>query len=220
MTTNVGLTLTQAAKRGFMRRFRDIFLKPEAASVTKVVASVDPNGVAAGTALTLQTNVSLKKLRYARKVTLVITDNSFSAPTPLTVAVLLTGTRFGAVISETINAVSTSGAAFTATSTKVYDQILSAVLVSKANAAAADALSMGIDGTCLGLERPIGAVADVKSAFKLLAGVEQAPIALSSTTIDAANSALIGLTILATDDYEVEYDFGGADGIGPGGVEA
>ncbi len=219
MATNTGISLPQVAKRSFLKRKREIFLKPEAANLTKVVASVDPSGVAIGAALTLQANVSGKKLRYARRATVSVTDASGGGG-GLSCVVTVTGFRFGAPVSDTITATATSGSELTATGTQYFDQITGATLSNKVNAASGDALKVGQDGTSLGLEETIAAVTDVKSITKLAAGVEQAPIVPSNTTVDAVRSAIIGLTIAATDDYEVEYDRNGVDGIGPGGVEA
>jgi hypothetical protein len=54
------------------------------------------------------------------------------------------------------------------------------------------------------LPYPIDKVADVLMIARNNAGTE-GQIAVSSTSVDVDNAAIIGLTLAAADDYEVEF---------------
>ena len=183
------------------------------------MASVDPSGVSAGGALTLAAAVSGKRLRYPRLVTLSLTDASGGGG-GLSATVTVTGQRFGEVKTADVTVTCTDGNETTATSTVMFDQITSATLKSKTSAASGDALKVGIDGTSLGLPQRISRVADVKFLGNVASGTEATPLAISTTTVDVANSAIKGITVAATDNYQVEFDAIGADGLGSLGVEA
>lgn len=214
-----GITRKQVARRSLLNRVVTNFINPKAATANHVVASVDPSGLSAGDALTLATAVSGKRLRFPRKITVVATDASGGSG-GLSVTVTLTGQRFGEPVSEDVTVTCTDGSATTATSTKVFDQVTAATVKSVAGAAASDALTVGIDGTTLGLPYRIGRVEDVKFIGNVASGTEATPLAVSSTYVDVANSAIKGITVAATDNWEVQYDAAGADGLGRVGVEA
>lgn len=213
--TGVGINLDQIGDRSHLKFKRDIIINPRAANDAIVVASVDPTGVALGATFTL---LSTASFAWARRVNMTITDAVFASA--LTITVRVTGIRFGRVQSEVLTATSTSTTPVVVSSALVYDQVTSIVLTDKTNAAAGDAVKFGIDGAVLGLTKPIAKVSDVKLLVKIAAGTEGAPTAVSSSTVDAAWSAIKGLTIAATDVYIVEYALHGEDGMLDGGRNA
>jgi hypothetical protein len=202
----MSISLHQVDTDSHLRTETDIILNPRATTAALVVASVDPSTLASGQSLTLAATASGVAFRVARKVTLVLTDASGGAG-GLSVTVQVNGNRFGKAISENVTTTCTSGAATTSTTTLVFDQVTSVVVRTITTAAVGDALTVGIDGTTLGLSKPIDSVNDVLSIQKLVSGVEQAPIAISSTTVDVANSAIVhGGTITAANDiFVVRY---------------
>lgn len=218
-----GIDLGQLAPRSLMRSKRDFYFAPEASSADKFVASVDPSTLTQGTALTLQTAVSGKLLRRARRPTLVLTDASGGSG-GLTITVFIEGARWGRYTSEYVTVTCTDGSATTTEATKYYDEITAIRPVAGVSTAATgDALTCGEDGTSFGLDFPIRNVADVQSIINVSTNTEQSPTAISSTTVDAANSAITGITLATTDRWEVRYitsALAGNDGFGTVGVFA
>lgn len=216
--------LNQIDERSALRMIREVIPNPRAVTVNYVAASVDPSGLSSGQALTLQAVVSGVMLRCARKLTLVLTDASGGGG-GLSVTVEFFGHRFGKPISERVTTTCTSGAATTSTSTLVFDQVTSVVVRSISGAASGDALTCGISGDGLGLSFPIDKVTDVLSLVKIVSGTEQGPTAISSTTVDVANSSFNhGGTITAANDTfvvtylkTIKFD---APGLGNNGVFA
>ena len=197
-SSGVGVDATLLADRSLMRVERFNVVKPRAASLVLLVTGVDPNGIAVGGSFTLAYS---GKLRQARRVSMTINDDD--AGGGLAVRAIVTGHRFGVRIVEELSAVSTDTNDLTVTTTKYFDQVESVVLKSK-TADAGDSVSFGISGAGFGLPYPIDAVTDVLMIARNNAGTE-AQIAVSSTSVDVTNSAIIGLTVVAADDYEVEF---------------
>lgn len=218
MGTEAGITLHEIARRSFLKEKRENYINPEAADVDKVVASVDPSTLAVGGALTLVSAVSAKLLRRGRRATVSVTDASGGGG-GLAVGVRVSGYRKGVLQTETITATATSGSEATATGSLYFDQFLAPQVASLTAAASGDALKVGIDGTSFALDERIAAVSDVKSIINVSSGTEAAPTAISSTTVDATQSAIKGITVAATDNWEIQYQSNGADGVGSGGVE-
>ena len=198
-SSGVGIDAGQLGERSLMRLERFNVVKPRAANTSLIVASVDPSGVAVGASLTL---AYVGKLRNARRITLSVDDDDGGGG--LSVTVIVTGMRFGVRIVEELTATATSGTILTVTSTKYFDQVTSAVLKSKTAADSGDAITMGIAGVGFGLPYPIDKVTDVLMIARNNAGTE-GQIAVSSSSVDVENSAIIGLTLAAADDYEVEF---------------
>jgi hypothetical protein len=207
------------ARRSLLNRVVVNFDNPKAATKDHIVASVDPSGVSAGGALTIAAAASGKRLRFPRLITLSLTDASGGGG-GLSCTVTVTGHRFGVPVSEDITVTCTDGNETTATGTIVMDQVTAATLKSKTSAASGDALKVGIDGTVLGLPFRIAAVTSVKLICNTSSGTEAAPLAVSSTYVDVTNSAIKGITVAATDNWEIQFDADGADGLGREGVEA
>jgi hypothetical protein len=180
---------------------------PRATTVNFFVASVDPSSaVTVGTPLTLAATASGLKLRVPRKPTLVLTDASGGGG-GLSVTVTFFGNRFGKAISETVTVTCTSGAATTGTCTQVFDQVTSVVPNTVTGAAAGDALTCGISGDGIGLPHPIDRVNSVVGIYKIVSGTEATAIAISSTTVDVANSSINhgGTITAANDTFEIHY---------------
>lgn len=220
----MSINLNQVDERSALRLVREVIPNPRAVTANFLVASVDPSGLTVGQTLTLQAAASGFLLRCARKPTLVLTDASGGGG-GLSVTVEFFGHRFGKPISERVTTTCTSGAATTSTATLVFDQVTSIVVRTISGAASGDALTCGISGDGLGLAFPIDKVNDVLSIVKLVSGVEQAPTAISATSVDVANSAFNhGGTITAANDIfvvtylkSVKFD---APGLGNNGVFA
>lgn len=202
----MSINLHQVDTDSHLRTETEVIPNPRATTANFVVASVDPSTLTSGQSLTLAAAVSGLALRVARKITMTLTDASGGAG-GLSVTIQINGNRFGKPISENLTVTCTSGAATLGTSTLVYDQVTSVVARVLTTTGVGDALTVGIDGTTLGLSKPIDQVNDVLSIIKLVSGVEQTPIAISSTTVDVANSAIVhGGTITAnTDIFIVRY---------------
>lgn len=205
-----------------------VFELPLALDLAYAVASVDPNGVAAGAALTLTTQCAAGlPLQYPRLPTISITDQAFTSA--LSVTVRIKGRRFGKTVTQDITATSTNTTEVTVAGSKVIDEFISAVLLSKTNAAASDALKVGIDGKWLGLPHRVKNVRSVKQLFKIAAGTPNANGSVVMTTlqasavVDVANSAInvfaaMGSTLIAvTDRYLVKYVPDGNDDFSPYG---
>jgi hypothetical protein len=197
-SSGVGVDATALAERSLLRLERFIVLKPRAANDALLVASVDPNGIAVGGAFTL---AYTGKLRYARRITMTINDDD--AGGGLSVTAIVTGHRFGVKIVEELTATSADTNDLVATSVKYFDQVESIVLKAK-TADAGDDVTFGISGAGFGLPYPIDKVADVLMIARNNAGTE-AQIAVSASSVNVDEAAIIGLTLAAADDYEVEF---------------
>lgn len=201
----MSISLHQVDTDSHLRTETESIINPRPVTAALVVASVDPSTLTSGQSLTLGAVVSGFALRVARKITLVLTDLSGGAG-GLSVTVQVNGHRFGKPISENVTTTCTSGAATTSTTTQVFDQVTSVIVRTIVGAAAGDALTVGIDGSTLGLSKPIDSVNDVLSIVKIAAGTENPPVAISSTTVDVANSAIVpGGAVIATDVFVVRY---------------
>jgi hypothetical protein len=222
----MAINLGQVSSESHLRLVQEVILNPRIATTNFVVANVDPSTLASGASLTLVANQAANLLlRVARKVTMTITDAAFAGGTPLSVTVEVYGHRFGKPFSEVLTGTSTSGAAFTVTSTGVFDQVTSVIVRSTSNAATGDGLVLGIAGDGLGLRNPIDQVSDVLSIVKLISGVEQTPIVVSASSVDVANSSFNhgGTITAATDVFVVVYmrtKNKDAPGVGNNGVFA
>jgi hypothetical protein len=217
MPATGGMDLNQLGDKSLLRLVTDVFTYPRAADDDFCVVSVDPNGVTVGTALTL-TAAAGKSLRHPRRVTLTVTDNSYSAGAPLNILVRVVGHRNGRLQTEDLSVTTTDGNATEVVSDKLFEQVTSATLIQKTNAAASDAIKLGIAGTALGLKYKIRSINDVVSITEIDAGTEQTGTAISTTTIDPDQSCLQGITIVATDIWEVKYLARVDEGIGSAGA--
>lgn len=213
--TDVGIGLHDIGRRSFLKLRRDQLTNPQAVSVNKFVASVDPSTLSAGAALTLTTAGELL-LRFARFPTLVLTDASGGVG-GLSVTVRFKGYRFGVPVQCDVTTTCTNGNATTAIGTVMMDQMSEARILSITGDATGDALTVGQSGSALGLRARLASVNDVKSIINVANGTEAAAVAVSSTSIDVANSALIGITVAATDNWHVDYFALGDDGVGENG---
>jgi len=213
-----GINTLQLSPNSALLLRRENYINPEIVDVDKVVASVDPSSAATvGTALTLTAAVSGFLLRRARRVTVVVTDATVVAASELSVSILLVGFRQGIAITETVTATAVaSGTPVTGTSVALFDQVVSATPTRIANAAAGDALTVGISGGAFGLDRRILKVGSVCSIIQIENGTEAAPTAVSATTVDVANYCIQGIALDITDNWEIQYTADGPDGIGRG----
>lgn len=211
-----GPTLPQLAKDSLLRSKRDFYFAPIAATTNYVVTTVDPSTLTVGTALTLTTAAGTM-FRRARRVTLTLDDDDSGGG--MTVNVLIIGQRWGMQIQEYLSVTTVSGTAITGTSTLYYDQVLSITPVQITGADTGDDLVMGIDGTSFGLDLPIDSTADVQVIINTSTNTEAAATAVSSTTVNADQSAIRGITLAATDRWEVRYVSSlQRDGSGTSGV--
>jgi hypothetical protein len=197
-SSGVGVDATALAERSLMRLERFNVVKPRAVNDALIVASVDPNGIAVGGAFTI---AYVGKLRQARRITMTINDDD--AGGGLLVTAIVTGHRFGVKIVEELTATSTDTNDLVATSVKYFDQVESITLKAK-TADAGDDVTFGISGAGFGLPYPIDKVADVLMIARNNAGTE-GQIAVSASSVNVDESAIIGLTLAAADDYEVEF---------------
>jgi hypothetical protein len=205
-----GTTLKDIANRSFLRLRSFDFIHPKAADDDLIVTTVDPSSKAVGSTFTL----AVSKLKYGRKVTMTLNDDDGGGGLSLTV--LLEGLRWGMKVSETLTATSTDTNDITVTSTNVYDEI-TRIQVTAVTADSGDDVTFGVDGTTLGLPFPVDRLEDVFQITESDNGTEQATTAISSTSFSVAQSAIIGLTIAATDVWHFEgliSDRDGSDGIG------
>ena len=197
-SSGVGVDATALAERSLMRLERFNVVKPRAASLVLLVTGVDPNGIAVGGSFTLAYS---GKLRQARRITMTVNDDD--AGGGLLVTAIVTGHRFGVKIVEELTATSTDTNDLTVTSTRFFDQVESITLKAK-TADAGDNVSFGISGVSFGLPYPIDKVADVLMIARNNAGTE-GQIAVSASSVNVDEAAIIGLTLAAADDYEVEF---------------
>lgn len=216
MTSPVGpgQTTKGLALRSFQRLQRLHFQNPRAASAAIMVASVDPFTLTVGNFLTLLT-LATQKFVYGRRITMTLNDASGN---DLAVRVLIKGIRWGRPQQEQLTVTCTTTNDTVGTTALVYDQLTSVQLQSITGSSSGDALTMGWDGTTLGLPFPVDSLADVFSITAINNGTEQTPTVVSTTTFDVADSAVIGLTIAATQQFVVDCLVGrDDDGIGFGG---
>lgn len=213
-----GMDLNQLGDKSGLRLREQLFVYPRAADTDYVVASVDPNGLTVGTACTLATLGDAGMFDYARRVTLRIVDNSYSASTPLSVTMRVTGQRNGQLVTEDLTATATSGSAVTTTSVKLFSEVTEVLPLLLSNTAASDDLQVGISGSALGLDFGIRQVNDVVSIIEIDAGTPQTPLAISSTYVDKDNNCIQGLTLAVTDIWKVRYIARDDLGIGTYGV--
>jgi hypothetical protein len=197
-SSGVGVDATALGERSLMRLERFNVVKPRAASLVLLVTGVDPNGIAVGGSFTLAYS---GKLRQARRITMTVNDDD--AGGGLLVTAIVTGHRFGVKIVEELTATSTDTNDLTVTSTRFFDQVESITLKAK-TADAGDNVSFGISGVSFGLPYPIDKVADVLMIARNNAGTE-GQIAVSASSVNVDEAAIIGLTLAAADDYEVEF---------------
>lgn len=216
-----GVQQHQIDANSLLRLEKVWILNPLATTTNFYVASVDPSGLTVGNALTL-TAAGGVLTSCGRKPTLVLTDASGGGG-GLSVTATFFGQLRGNPVSASVTTTCTSGSATTSTSTQVFDQITSIVVTAITGAGAGDALTCGISGDGLGLPFTIDKVTDVVGFFKFVSGVQAAPIAISSNTVDVTNGAVNhGGTITAANDiFLVVVKRGVAtDGMGNNGVFA
>jgi hypothetical protein len=197
-SSGVGVDATALAERSLMRLERFNVVKPRAVNDALLVASVDPNGIAVGGSFTL---AYTGKLRQARQVTMTINDDD--AGGGLSVTAIVTGHRFGVQVVEELTATSANTNDLVDTSVHFFDEVTSIKLKAK-TADAGDDVTFGISDAGFGLPHPIDKVADVLMIAWVDAGTDK-QIAVDATSVNVAESAIIGLTIVAADDFEVEY---------------
>ncbi len=212
-----GADLNQLGEKSLLRLVTDRFINPRALDTDFFVASVDPDTLAAGDNLTLTTAGDLP-MRHPRRVTVSVTDASYDAGNPLSVTVRVTGQRQGRAVVEDITATATSGSILTVTSDKLFSEVTQAKVLNLSGEAAGDALIVGLAGAALGLSFGIKSITDVVSIINIASGTEANATAVSSTTVDVENSCVQGLTIAATDNWEVTYIARFDAGIGSNGV--
>lgn len=211
-SSGVGMDATQLGERSLMRVERFNVIKPRAADDDLLVTTVDPSGVAAGAEFTLAFN---GKLRQARRITMTINDDDGGGG--LSVTAVVTGHRFGVKITEELTATAADTNDLAVTTTKFFDQVTS-IKMKAVTADSGDDVTFGIAGGGFGLPFPIDAITDVLMIARNNAGTE-GQIAVSSSSVDVDNSAIIGLTLAAADDYEVEFlRSHERDGFGSNGV--
>jgi len=220
----MAINANQLEQLSYLRLRREVIPNPLATTANKLVASVDPSTLTAGAALTLAASVSGLLMLPGRKPTLVLTDASGGGG-GLAVTVTVFGTRFGQPVQCDITTTCTSGSATTAIGSVVMDQVTAIIVRSITTAATGDALTCGISGDGLGLSAPIDAVNDVVSIVKIVSGTQATPIAISSTTVDVANSAINhgGTITAANDTFVVTYKASlqkDGPGLGQSGVFA
>lgn len=220
----MGINQNQLEQDSLLRLKTDVILNPLATSVNKLVASVDPSTLSSGASLTLQASVSGLLLYPGRKPTLVLTDASGGGG-GLSVTATFNGTRLGIPVSADVSVTCTDGSATTGICGTVMDQVTSIILRTITGAATGDALTCGISGDGLGLQNRIDRVEDVVSIVKIVSGVQQTPIAISSTTVDVTNSSINhgGTITAANDSFVVRYLVSqqkDAPGVGNRGVFA
>lgn len=209
-SSGVGVDARQLGERSQLRIVRQIVNNPKAADDDLIVTTIDPNGVAVGATFTL----AVSKLRQARRLTMTINDDDSAG---LSVSAQIVGYRNGLRIVEDVTATAVSTNDTTVTTVSYFEDIESITLTAK-TADAGDDVTFGIDGGGFGLSHPIDRIEDILAIWKVASGTEGAPVAISTSTIDVDNFALIGQTLAATDVWEIEYlRSAQPDGFGTGG---
>lgn len=212
-----GMDLNQLGNKSLLRLVDEWFILPRAADDDYVVASVDPSGLTVGANGTLATLGAAGAIDYPRRVTMTLTDNSYSALAPLAVRARITGHRNGRVVVEEISGACTDTNATEFASDKLFEQVTEIKWLS-ITAAASDAVKLGIAGTAVGLKFGIKSVTDVVSIIEWDNGTPQTPLAISSTYVDAEQSCIQGLSLAVTDRWKVRYWARTDAGIGSAGV--
>lgn len=213
----IGISQKNVDPASFLALTRDQVQFPIAAAVNHVTSASD-GGAAAAFSITSATpgtvvhrsGVGKRSFPYARRLSVTKTDAS---GTNLTVSVQIIGRRFGQVVRETVvcNAEGTE----TKSSVFMYDEVTSITIVNIANAAASDTLGVGVDGSWLGLLKPIRRVNDVCSVFRIVNGTPDVAgpkikTELSSTLVDVRGgginvNTLYSAVIAVTHIYVIEY---------------
>ena len=110
-----------------------------------------------------------KPIHYGRRIVLTKTDASGST---LTCSVPVRGFRLGGSVSEVVSM--TTGRTQTAYTTSLFDEIAELRIVSIANNAASDVLTVGVDDSWLGLPFPISSTDAIRSVYKIANGTPDA----------------------------------------------
>lgn len=214
MSASGGITLPQIGKNSLLRQERDYYFAPIAAATGWAVASVDPSTMTIGTALTLvagQAAVGIL-LRRARKFKITLTDASAGSG-GLAMTFLVIGSRWGRQQQEYVTVTCVNGSATSTTTTLLYQELVSVTpVVGVTTAASGDAMTMDLEGTTFGLDKPIDNVVDVIQIWNVSTNTEQvggSVTTASSTTVDATpgpgGSFIKGITLATTDRWEVLY---------------
>lgn len=240
----LGITGNNLSPQAFLRLERDFIPGILAADVDYFSAATaggaqgnfNCSASAAGTAVFLSAIATAAPLGTARLPTLTITDNAFASA--LAVTVRIVGRRFGRTVVQSITATSVDTSATTVAGTTVLDEVVSVTITSIANNTTSDILSIGFDGTTVGLRRPIKSVRSVKFLEKRVSGAPDAnagatagaagaiattgsiragSVIQTSTFVKVAGSAVVvsalynNVAIETTDTYTIDYL---ADGVG------
>lgn len=218
-----GLSASRVNPLSYLRQHEDTFIHPLADDDNFVVESTDFSGITNGTALTLSSNCpATRRMQYARSLFATLAADA-GGETTSSITLVVKGVRFGEIQTENIAVSAAAGNSGTTNGTKVFDQILSVTPQDKVGDAG-DTIILGISGTTahgakLGLSRPIDAVTDVHLVLKDAAGTPAVPTAISSSVIDADNSALIvPSNIAVTDIWRVVYTSSANDNAGAQGA--
>lgn len=212
-----GMDLNQLGNKSLLRLVDEWFILPRAADDDYMVASVDPSGLTVGANGTLATLGAAGAIDYPRRITMTLTDSSYSAGAPLAVTARITGQREGRTVVENLVGVCTDGNATEFVTDKLFEQVTEVKWLS-ITAASGDAVKLGIAGTAVGLKFGIRSVTDVVSIIEWDSGTPQTPLAISSTYVDADNSCIQGLSLAVTDRWKVRYWARTDAGIGSAGV--
>lgn len=240
----MGIVTSNLSPQSFLRLRREALDLPLAADVD-YFSSASAGGAqgsqsiaaaAVGTAAFLSAIATAAPVRYGRLPTLTITDAAFASA--LSVTVRIVGRRFGRQVVQSITATSSSITPVTVAGTSVIDEIVSAAITAISNNAASDTMSLGFDGTRLGLMAPIKSVKSVKFLEKLVSGAPDAnagatagaagaiattgsiragSVIQSSTYVKVSDASIDvaalfnNVAIAATDRFIVEYLADGAD---------
>lgn len=176
----LGITAANFSPNSFERLKQDLIYLPLTADVDYFSSATSGGAqgsqviaaATAGTAVFLSAIGTAAPLRNARLPTLTITDAAFASA--LSVTVRIVGRRFGRRVSQDITVTSTNTSPTTVAGTHVLDEVTSASIVAISNPAASDTLSLGFDGTTVGLSNPIASVRGVKFVEKIVAGTPDA----------------------------------------------
>jgi hypothetical protein len=215
----LGISYDQVDKDSFLGLRREDVILPIAldidyfssASAGSTQGNFDCSASVAGTAVFLAAQAA-KPLFYARRPSLTITDAS---GTTLVVKVRIVGRRFGELVVQDITSgTAVSGTPVTVSGTRVIDELVSATILSITANTTSDTLSVGIDGSFLGLMCPIRSYRDVKMIYKIDNGTPDSagPLTtsdLSTTLVNVRDSAIdlktLYATIAVTDRFLIEY---------------
>jgi hypothetical protein len=240
----LGIVTSNLSPGAFQRFERDDIILPLAADVDYFSAATaggaqgnqSISAATAGTACFLSAIATAAPVRYGRLPTLSITDASFGSALVVTVRII--GRRFGKRVVQDITATSTDTSIKTVAGTIVIDEITSASITAISNNTTSDILSLGFDGTRIGLRVPFQSVKSVKFMEKIVSGTPDANAgatagaagAIATTGSLRAGSVLQASTVVfpadgsvnvavlynnvaiaATDRFIIEYVAGGLD---------